>query len=97
MVRIERDMMPMDDELSGTEPFSVEELAEASHFSVVIQWSPEDGVFIADVPQLPGARTHGRTPAEAVEMAAEVAALWVRMAKQASEPIPEPHVVKAIA
>ena len=30
-------------------------------------------------------------------MAMEVAALWIRMAKQENEAIPEPHVLKAIA
>lgn len=87
----------MNDASTKAAPFSEEELAEARRFSVVIQWSPEDGVFIANVPQLPGARTHGATPAEAADMAAEVAALWIRMAKQGNETIPEPHALKAIA
>ena len=87
----------MDPELAGAKPFSEEELADARRYSLVIQWSPEDAVFIAEVPQLPGAKTHGATPAEAAEMAAEVAALWIRMAKLWHEAIPEPHVLKAIA
>jgi predicted RNase H-like HicB family nuclease len=87
----------MDRELVGTEPFSEEELSGARRYSVVIQWSPEDAVFIAEVPQLPGAKTHGETPAEAAELAAEVAALWIRMAKLGHEFVLEPHVLKAIA
>ena len=38
-----------------------EELIEASRYSVEIHWSPEDQIFIADVPELPGIRTHGAT------------------------------------
>ena len=70
-----------------------EELAEASHYSVEIHWSPEDQVFIADVPELPGTRTHGATQAEAVEMATEAAALWIAAARYYGEQIPAPRLL----
>jgi len=70
-----------------------EELDEASHYSVEIRWSPEDQIFIADVPELPGTRTHGATQAEAVEMAVEAAALWLAAARHYGEAIPEPRVL----
>jgi predicted RNase H-like HicB family nuclease len=65
----------MDDDLQNAVPFTDKELAAARRYAVVIQWSPEDQAYIAEVPQLPGAKTHGSSPAEAAEMAAEAAAL----------------------
>jgi len=73
--------LTMDPELAGTEPLSEDELSEARRYRLVIQWFAEDAVYNAEVPQLPGAKTHGATLAEAAEMAAEVAELWIRMAK----------------
>ena len=46
-----------------------EQIAEARHYRVEVHWSPEDQVFIAEAPELRGAKTHADTPAEAVEMA----------------------------
>lgn len=67
-----------------------EELAEASRYQIVITWSDEDHIFIAEVPELPGVMTHGNTLAEAAEMAAESAALWLSAARHFGHPIPEP-------
>jgi len=36
------------------------------HYSMVIEWSDEDQVYIVTVPELPGCRTHGATYEEAV-------------------------------
>jgi len=52
-----------------------EQLAAASHYSVEIHWSPDDDVFLASVPELPGTMTHGTTHAGAAEMAIEAAIL----------------------
>lgn len=67
-----------------------EELAEASKYQIVINWSDEDQIFIAEVPELPGVMTHGKTLGEAAEMAAESAALWLSAARYMDHPIPEP-------
>jgi predicted RNase H-like HicB family nuclease len=80
--------------MSKREPFTPEELAEASHYEIVIQWSEEDQIFIASVPELTGVVTHGNTPAEAAENAVEVAALWIYASRKQGDPIPEPRVVE---
>jgi predicted RNase H-like HicB family nuclease len=74
-------------------PFTPEELAEASRYEIVIQWSDEDQVFIASVPELPGARTHGDTPAEAAEKAVEVAASWIYGSRQLGHAVPAPRLL----
>lgn len=68
-----------------------EQLSEARRYKVELHWSPEDQVFIAEVPELPGAKTHADTPAEAVDMAHEVAALWLSTARHMGRAIPAPH------
>jgi len=72
-----------------------EQLAEARRYSVEVHWSPEDQVFIAEVPELSGAKTHAETPAEAVEMAHEVAALWLSAARHLGRDIPAPRFLLA--
>lgn len=59
-------------------------------YELIIYWSAEDGVFVADVPELPGCTAHGSTPAEAVANAQDAIALWIDTAKEFNRAIPEP-------
>src|SRR5215204_2596109 len=70
--------------------YTDEELAEASRYEIVIQWSEEDQIYIASVPELPGAKTHGNSPAEAAEKVVEVAAHWIYGSRQLGHRVPEP-------
>jgi predicted RNase H-like HicB family nuclease len=58
-----------------------------SRYSMLIEWSPEDGVYIVTVPELPGCRTHGSTREEAVRMGEEVIELWL----EGDGPAPPPR------
>jgi predicted RNase H-like HicB family nuclease len=80
--------------MTKREPFTAEELAEASRYEIVIHWSEEDQVFIASVPELTGVVTHASTPAEAAEKAVEVAALWIYASRKKGDPIPEPRIIE---
>jgi predicted RNase H-like HicB family nuclease len=73
--------------------YSDDELAEASRYEIVIQWSDEDRVYIARVPELPGAITHGDSPAEAAEKVVEVAAHWIYGSRQLGHDVPPPRVL----
>jgi predicted RNase H-like HicB family nuclease len=57
-------------------------------YSVNIQWSEEDQVFIAEVPDLPGCVTHGDTHATALANAAHAIQLWIETAKEFGDPVP---------
>ena len=64
-----------------------------NQYSLVIQWDDEDKIYIISVPELPGAKTHGKTYDEAIKNALEVIELWIDAAKAAGRPIPPPRVV----
>lgn len=59
-------------------------------YELIIYWSAEDAVFVADVPELPGCMAHGTTPAEAVAQAQEAIALWIDTAREDGRTVPEP-------
>ena len=61
------------------------------HYSMVLEWEPEGGVYVVTVPELPGCRTHGRTPEEAVKHGQEVIELWLESARDEGEAIPSPQ------
>jgi antitoxin HicB len=73
--------------------FAAEDLAEASRYEIVTQWSDEAQVFSASVPELPGAKTPGESPAEAAEKAVEVAASWIYGSQQLGHEVPPPRVL----
>ena len=62
-----------------------------TRYSVRIYWSDEDDVYIAEVPELPGCVTHGSTRAEAVANAEEAMELWIEVAREFGDPVPEPQ------
>lgn len=68
---------------------------EYKHYSMVIQWSVEDNVYIVTVPELPGCKTHGNTYEEAVKNAQEVIELWIDASRECGHPIPPPRVLVA--
>jgi predicted RNase H-like HicB family nuclease len=62
-----------------------------ARYSLVIEWSPEDGAFVVTVPDLPGCRTHGATYEEAVRQAQDAIDSWIDAARADGEPVPEPR------
>ena len=79
----------MDDGVDRSE-LTPEELAEARHYALLIEWSPEDDAFIVSVPDLPGVHTHGATREEAAAMGDEVVAVVVGYLRSAGRPVPPP-------
>ncbi|MGA7669275.1 MAG: type II toxin-antitoxin system HicB family antitoxin [Nitrolancea sp.] len=66
--------------------------AEHLHYSMVIQWSDEDQVYIVTVPELPGCMTHGATYEEAVEQGKEAIEGWLAANRDMGRPIPAPRI-----
>jgi predicted RNase H-like HicB family nuclease len=59
-------------------------------YRIQIYWSPEDQVFIAEVPELPGCITHGNTQAAARANANEAIQSWIETATEFGDTVPEP-------
>lgn len=58
-------------------------------YRVLIQ-QDEDGVFVAEVPSLPGCITQGATRDEAVASAREAIALYIESLEAHGDPVPPP-------
>jgi predicted RNase H-like HicB family nuclease len=53
---------------------------------------PEDGGgFVGVAPELPGCRSDGETPQEALDNAYDAIACWIEAAVEMGRPIPEPR------
>lgn len=51
-------------------------------FEVIVSWSDEDQVFIAEVPALPGCAAHGDSPDSAVVNCQDAIGLWLETAQE---------------
>jgi predicted RNase H-like HicB family nuclease len=59
-------------------------------YEVIIFWSDEDAAYVAEVPELPGCMAHGSTYELALENIREAMELWLDIAREFGDPIPEP-------
>ncbi len=66
---------------------------QTDRFSIRIQWSVPDNLYIAEVPELPGCKTHGKTYEEALKNIQEVIPVWIDATKAQGWSIPAPSVL----
>ncbi len=59
-------------------------------YEIILYWSEEDKVFIAEVPELPGCIAHGDTQEASLANAKEAIRLWLDTAREFGDPIPAP-------
>jgi predicted RNase H-like HicB family nuclease len=59
-------------------------------YEIIIYWSDEDLIFIAELPELPGCMAHGDSQESALSNAQEAIQLWIDTAKDLGEQVPEP-------
>lgn len=57
-------------------------------YQIVLRFIPEDGLWVAAVPELPGCSTHGKTKAEALANIEEAIDEWVATAQEKGWPVP---------
>ena len=58
-------------------------------YEIILYWSDLDQVVIAEVPELPGCKTHGDTYEEALATAQEAMQAWIDVARETGRPVPE--------
>jgi len=59
-------------------------------YEIILYWSEEDKVFIAEVPELPGCLAHGNAQELALANAKEAIRLWLDTAREFGDVIPVP-------
>jgi len=60
-------------------------------YEIILYWSAEDGVYIAEVPELPGCAADGETQKQALENAQVIIAEWIESATEMGREIPTPR------
>lgn len=60
------------------------------HYEIILYWSDEDRVFVAEVPELSGCTAHGNSQSEALQNIQDAMALWLEAARAANLSIPQP-------
>lgn len=59
-------------------------------YPILLFWSEEDGCWIATVPDLEGCSAHGATPQQALAEVEVAERLWLKVAHEHGDPLPEP-------
>ncbi len=59
-------------------------------YEMIIYWSDEDKLFIAEIPELPGCMADGQSYQEAVSNAEIIINEWIETAKETGRQIPKP-------
>lgn len=63
-------------------------------YSFSIQWSEENGGFVATSPEFPGLSAFGETRAEAINEAETALSLFIESLEEEGTPLPQPNEVK---
>ncbi len=61
-----------------------------SKYEIIIYWSGDDEVFVAEVPELPGCMADGESYQQALTNAETIISEWLETARDLGRPIPEP-------
>ena len=59
-------------------------------YEIIIYWSNEDQVFIAEVPELPGCMAHGDDQESALKNIKDAMQFWIDTAQELGQTVPEP-------
>jgi len=59
-------------------------------YKIIIFWSDERQLFIAEVPELPGCMAHGDSHNTALINIQDAMELWIATAKEFNDPVPKP-------
>jgi predicted RNase H-like HicB family nuclease len=66
------------------------------HYHINVFWSEDDGLWIADVPDLKYCSSHGDTPEEAIANIQDAIEGWIETASETGLEIPKPRYRPAI-
>ena len=59
-------------------------------YEIIIYWSEDDSIYVAEAPELPGCMAHGNTHEEALRSVRTAIELWIDTAREFGDPVPKP-------
>lgn len=59
-------------------------------YEVIVWWSEKDQAYIAEVPELPGCMSDGKTYEEALKNIQVIISEWIETAKKIEREVPQP-------
>ncbi len=59
-------------------------------YEIILYWSNEDQVFIAETPELPGCMAHGDSQEAALRNVNDAMQFWIERAQELGRPVPQP-------
>ena len=59
-------------------------------YEIILYWSEDDQVFVAEVPELPGCMAHGDSQESALANVNEAITLWIDTANELGRAVPPP-------
>jgi predicted RNase H-like HicB family nuclease len=62
----------------------------SNKYEIILYWNRDDDSIIAEVPELPGRMSDGKTYSEALANIQVVMEEWIEAAQSLGRPIPEP-------
>ena len=60
-------------------------------YGIILHWSNEDQVFVAEVPELPGCMAHGDDQESALGNIKDAMQFRIERARELGRPVPEPR------
>ncbi len=63
-------------------------VSKVDTYAMAIYWDPDDGVFVAEVPNLPGCMAHGKSRRAALTNIEAAIEVWTEVTREAGEPVP---------
>jgi predicted RNase H-like HicB family nuclease len=61
-----------------------------SKYEIIVYWSEDDKMYIAEVPELPGCMVDGKSYQDAISNAEVIIHEWIDTAKELGRSIPQP-------
>ena len=68
-----------------------------AEYSILMQYDPQDKIYVASIPELQGCMAHGETKEQALKEIDIAKELWIETAREDGLPIPEPHLFSNVA
>jgi predicted RNase H-like HicB family nuclease len=65
-------------------------------YEIIIYWSDEDKSYIAEVPELAGCMSDGKTYEETLKNVEKIIEEWIETAKELGKDIPQPKGKKLV-